>query len=241
MDVKSAFLNEIMSEKVYVEQPKGFKDPKFPNHVYRLKKALYGLKLALGVWSKDELLVAQIYVYDIVFGATFSDLALSFAKEMKTKFKMSMVTKQKVIVCSNTKSKFIAITVVVVELSWIQSLLQEIATRARLGNPDGVAPDGSLHHAHAEFCTGDVPSSRISHTRNSVLVTFHSLKISHIRNSIRMTCHLLRMFHIRQTYPDRKGGHFNFLGQTYPDPPIALTRRVSQPFCTVPRCSPEAS
>ena len=41
--------------------------------------------------SKDELLVAQIYVYDIVFGATFSDLALSFAKEMKTKFKMSMV------------------------------------------------------------------------------------------------------------------------------------------------------
>ena len=117
MDVKSAFLNEIMSEKVYVEQPKGFKDPKFPNHVYRLKKALYGLKLALGVWydrlttyllekkfermgvdktlfiyrSKDELLVAQIYVYDIVFGATFSDLALSFAKEMKTKFKMSMV------------------------------------------------------------------------------------------------------------------------------------------------------
>ena len=117
MDVKSAFLNEIMSQKVYVEQPKGFKDPKFPNHVYRLKKALYGLKLALGVWydrlttyllektfermgvdktlfiyrSKDELLVAQIYVYDIVFGATFSDLALSFAKEMKTKFKMSMV------------------------------------------------------------------------------------------------------------------------------------------------------
>ena len=44
MDVKSAFLNGIISEEVYVEQHKGFDDPKFPNYVYRLKKALYGLK-----------------------------------------------------------------------------------------------------------------------------------------------------------------------------------------------------
>ena len=41
--------------------------------------------------SKDELLVAQIYVEDIVFGATFSDLALNIYEEMKTEFKMSMV------------------------------------------------------------------------------------------------------------------------------------------------------
>lgn len=38
MDVKSAFLNEILSEKVYVKQPKDFKDLKFLNHAYRLKK-----------------------------------------------------------------------------------------------------------------------------------------------------------------------------------------------------------
>jgi len=44
MDVKSAFLNEYLNEEVYVEQPKGFIDPSFPNHVYRLKKAMYGLK-----------------------------------------------------------------------------------------------------------------------------------------------------------------------------------------------------
>ena len=48
MDVKSAFLNRIL--KFYVEQPKGFEDPNFPNHVYRLKKALYGLKKAPRVW-----------------------------------------------------------------------------------------------------------------------------------------------------------------------------------------------
>ena len=39
------------------------------------------------------LLVAHIYVDDIVFGATFSDLALSFAEEMKIEFEMSMVGK----------------------------------------------------------------------------------------------------------------------------------------------------
>jgi hypothetical protein len=43
MDVKSAFLNGPISEEVYVEQPPGFEDPEFPNHVYKLHKALYGL------------------------------------------------------------------------------------------------------------------------------------------------------------------------------------------------------
>jgi hypothetical protein len=32
---------------VYVEQPPGFKDPKFPDHVYKLDKALYRFKQAL--------------------------------------------------------------------------------------------------------------------------------------------------------------------------------------------------
>nr|GEW21426.1 hypothetical protein [Tanacetum cinerariifolium] len=47
MDVKTAFLNGPLKEKVYVSQPKGFIDLEFPTHVYRLKKALYGLKQAL--------------------------------------------------------------------------------------------------------------------------------------------------------------------------------------------------
>nr|GEX82531.1 integrase, catalytic region, zinc finger, CCHC-type, peptidase aspartic, catalytic [Tanacetum cinerariifolium] len=41
MDVKTAFLNE-----VYVSQPDGFVDQDNPNHVYKLKKALNGLKQA---------------------------------------------------------------------------------------------------------------------------------------------------------------------------------------------------
>jgi len=46
MDFKSAFLNAIINEKVYVEQPPGFEDHPHPNHIYKLKKALYGLKQA---------------------------------------------------------------------------------------------------------------------------------------------------------------------------------------------------
>ncbi|GKC51801.1 copia protein [Tanacetum coccineum] len=44
MDVKTAFLNGPLKKEVYVSQPEGFIDPEFPDHVYRLKKALYGLK-----------------------------------------------------------------------------------------------------------------------------------------------------------------------------------------------------
>ena len=44
MDVKSAFLNGFINKKVYVEQPLGFEDHEFSNHVFKLHKALYGLK-----------------------------------------------------------------------------------------------------------------------------------------------------------------------------------------------------
>ena len=117
MDVKCAFLNGYLNEEVFVEKPKGFEDPHFPNHVPRLKKALYGLKQASRASydrltqylldrgfkrgyanrtlfvknDEDYLLVAQVYVDDIEFGATIDARAIEFSEEMKKEFEMSMV------------------------------------------------------------------------------------------------------------------------------------------------------
>jgi hypothetical protein len=44
MDMKSAFLNGVTQEEVFVRQPLGFENPKYSNRVYKLSKALYELK-----------------------------------------------------------------------------------------------------------------------------------------------------------------------------------------------------
>jgi hypothetical protein len=49
-DVKSAFLNGILEEEVYVRQPPGFESEEYPHWVYRLRKALYGLKQEPRTW-----------------------------------------------------------------------------------------------------------------------------------------------------------------------------------------------
>jgi hypothetical protein len=50
MDVKSAFLNDVIQEEVFVRQPPGFENPKYPNRVYKLLKALYKIKQAPRAW-----------------------------------------------------------------------------------------------------------------------------------------------------------------------------------------------
>ena len=50
MDVKSAFLNGYIKKEVYVEQSPGFIGPCYPNHVFKLKNALYGLRQAPRAW-----------------------------------------------------------------------------------------------------------------------------------------------------------------------------------------------
>nr|GEW63374.1 retrovirus-related Pol polyprotein from transposon TNT 1-94 [Tanacetum cinerariifolium] len=96
MDSKSAFLYGTIEEKVYVSQPPGFMDPKFPDRVYKVEKALYDLHQAPRAWYetlstylldnefkrgtidktlfikkiKDDILLVQVYVDDIIFGFT---------------------------------------------------------------------------------------------------------------------------------------------------------------------------
>lgn len=104
MDVKSAFLNGYIMEEVYVEQPPGFINHEYPDFVFKLKKALYGLKQAPRAWYErlskfliskgfsmgkadttlfiktkgKDMIVVQIYVDDIIFGATNVSLCEDF-------------------------------------------------------------------------------------------------------------------------------------------------------------------
>ncbi|KAK2396684.1 putative mitochondrial protein [Trifolium repens] len=117
MDVKSVFLNEYLNEEVYVEQPKEFVDPNLPDHVYRLQKAVYELKQAPRAWyerltkfllqqgyrkgetdktffvrqEEGTLMIAQIYVDDIVFGGMTDALVKQFVHQMQSESEMSLV------------------------------------------------------------------------------------------------------------------------------------------------------
>nr|GEU32622.1 uncharacterized mitochondrial protein AtMg00810-like [Tanacetum cinerariifolium] len=115
MDVKSDFLYGKFKKDVYVCQPLGFEDPHFPDKVYNVEKALYGLHQAPRAWyetlltyllnnrfhrgkidktlfiirHKDDILLVQVYVDDIIFGSTKKELCNAFEKMMHEKFQMS--------------------------------------------------------------------------------------------------------------------------------------------------------
>jgi hypothetical protein len=117
MDVKSAFLNDVIQEEVYVRQPSGFESPKYPDRVYKLLKALYGFKQASRAWyarlktfflehgyvmgSVDktlftlnhgtDFLLVQIYVDDIIFCDSSHTLVSRFQEMMESEFQMSIM------------------------------------------------------------------------------------------------------------------------------------------------------
>nr|GEV03866.1 retrovirus-related Pol polyprotein from transposon TNT 1-94 [Tanacetum cinerariifolium] len=61
MDVKSAFLYVTIEEEVYVCQPLGLEDPHFPNKVYKVEKALYGLHQAPKAWINAQEVPDEFY------------------------------------------------------------------------------------------------------------------------------------------------------------------------------------
>ncbi|EOY08988.1 Cysteine-rich RLK (RECEPTOR-like protein kinase) 8 [Theobroma cacao] len=116
LDIKSAFLNGILEEEIYIEQPEGFELSSGENKVYKLHKALYGLKQAPRRWysrindhlihrgfvkSQNEailytlesgnklLLIVSLYVDDLLVTGNCEQALQNFKSHMQTKFEMS--------------------------------------------------------------------------------------------------------------------------------------------------------
>jgi hypothetical protein len=129
MDVKIVFLNGFINELVYVEQPLGFEDPRYPNHVYRLSKVLYALKQAPRAWYErlwdfliekgitigkvdttlftkklnGEIFICQVYIDDIIFRSTNEDYCKEFGELMSKEFEMSMIGELTFLVFKSSK------------------------------------------------------------------------------------------------------------------------------------------
>ncbi|GKB07202.1 putative ribonuclease H-like domain-containing protein [Tanacetum coccineum] len=117
MDVKSAFLYGKIDEEVYVSQPPGFLDPKHPQKVYKVVKALYGLHQAPRAWyatlstfllkngyrrgtidktlflkkDKHDIILVQVYVDDIILGSTRNPCQDKYVAEILKKFDFANV------------------------------------------------------------------------------------------------------------------------------------------------------
>jgi hypothetical protein len=115
--VKNAFLNGVIQEEIYIRQPLGFENPKYPDRVYKLSNTLYGLKQAPRAWyaslktfflehgyvigSVDktlftlnhdtDFLLVQIYIDDIFFCGSSHPIVSKFQKMMESEFQMSMM------------------------------------------------------------------------------------------------------------------------------------------------------
>nr|GFC00769.1 hypothetical protein [Tanacetum cinerariifolium] len=92
IDVKSAFLYETIKEVVYVCQPLGFEDPDYPDKVYKVVKALYGLHQAPRAWYET----LANYLLEIGFQRGKIDQTLSIKRQKgELAFFLSLQVKQK--------------------------------------------------------------------------------------------------------------------------------------------------
>nr|GEV97283.1 ribonuclease H-like domain, reverse transcriptase, RNA-dependent DNA polymerase [Tanacetum cinerariifolium] len=142
MDVKMAFLNGELKEEVYVSQPEGFVDQDNPSHVYKLKKAFYGLKQAPHAWYDmlSNFLISQKFSKGTVDATLFTQQAgndlllvkptekhmgLWYSKDTGDKLVSWWSKKQKCTAISSTEAEYIALSGCCAQILWMRSQLTD--------------------------------------------------------------------------------------------------------------------
>ncbi|GKA64465.1 retrovirus-related pol polyprotein from transposon TNT 1-94 [Tanacetum coccineum] len=108
MDVKTAFLNGLLKEEVYVAHSDGFVDLDHPEKVYHLRKALYGLKQAPRAWY-DEL----------------SNFLMSKGFSKGDKLVSWMSKKQDCTAMSSAEAEYVALSASCAQVMWMRTQLKD--------------------------------------------------------------------------------------------------------------------
>ncbi|GJR67855.1 retrovirus-related pol polyprotein from transposon TNT 1-94 [Tanacetum coccineum] len=139
MDVKTAFQKGELKEEVYVSQPEGFFDPDQPTHVYRLKKALYGLKTPRAWYNTLSRFLLDNNFSKAKYGMDTSDpIDTSMVDRSKldedplgipvdqTRFRVSWSSKkQKRTAISTMEAEYIAMSGCCAQILWMMSQLTD--------------------------------------------------------------------------------------------------------------------
>ncbi|GJY08328.1 putative ribonuclease H-like domain-containing protein [Tanacetum coccineum] len=180
MDVKSAFLYGTIDKEVYVAQPHGFVDPDHPKKVYKVVKALYGLHQAPRAWyatlstfleengyrrgaidktlfikkDKNDIMLVQVYVDDIIFGSTRKSWCDEFEALMKGRFQMNSIgeltfflglqVKQKQYGLFISQDKYVAKMFKKFDLASVKTAITPMETKVPL-TKDESAADVAVH------------------------------------------------------------------------------------------------
>eukprot|EP00171_Calliarthron_tuberculosum_P002751 IDg2751t1 len=98
MDVKTAFLNGELDQDVYMEQPQGFHDPKYKDHVCKLQRALYGLKQAPRQWFSK---INSFLINDLGFKSSAYDPCLYVRNRKSSTVLISLYVDDLLLACNN--------------------------------------------------------------------------------------------------------------------------------------------